>query len=90
MARSSTQIDTNNSAALEYDPNLPLLIHLDFNISPGVAEVAQEQQYQGTREEIADVISAYIGEVYIPRHSNTPMVCRRLIKPPQGRRLPLR
>ena len=59
---------------LEYWPNRPLIFAFDFNVSPGVAVICQEQDDDG------DPYTAVIGEVYIPRHSNTPMVCRRLVK----------
>lgn len=57
-----------------YNPRAPLAFCFDFNVEPGVAAVAQEvtlpNGLQGT---------AVIGEVYIPRNSNTPAVCRKLI-----------
>lgn len=61
---------TLNSARLEYNPRLPLIFMFDFNVSPGVACVAQEQ----------DGKTCFIGEVYIPSNSNTVVVCNRLIK----------
>jgi len=49
------------------------LIMFDFNVSPGVAVIGQEQMLpsgmQGT---------AIIGEVYIPRNSNTVKVCNKI------------
>ena len=53
-----------------YDPAQPLALCFDFNVAPGVAVICQEQKH-GT---------AVIGEVYIPRNSNTPAVCRRLVQ----------
>lgn len=66
----------NCSTAIEYDPKLDLAFCFDFNVSPGVCCVTQESPKlpsgcPGT---------AVIGEVYIPSNSNTPAVCRRLIK----------
>jgi hypothetical protein len=55
---------------LEYDPAQPLVFCFDFNVDPGVAVVAQEQVGR----------TSIIGEVWIPRSSNTPAVCRRLIQ----------
>lgn len=59
---------------LSYDPKKPLIFGFDFNYEPGVAAVCQEQKLpnglQGT---------GVIGEVWIPRNSNTPAVCRKLI-----------
>ncbi len=62
-------------ASLSYDPKQPLMFCFDFNVDPGVAAVMQDQKLpngiQGT---------GVIGEVYIPRNSNTPAVCRKLIE----------
>lgn len=52
-----------------YDPNAALVFCFDFNVSPGVACVVQEG---ADRTEV-------IGEVWIPRHSNTERVCDKLI-----------
>lgn len=62
--------DSDHCAPLRdgYDSTQPLVLCFDFNVAPGVAAVVQEQQH-GT---------AVIGEVYIPRNSNTPAVCRKL------------
>lgn len=58
----------------------PLIFCFDFNVSPGTATVLQEQRYRGTRKDIvADIFTACIGEVWIPRNSNTNIVCDRLI-----------
>lgn len=70
----------NCSTSIQYNPSLPLIFCFDFNVSPGVAAVLQEvpmlpNGLPGT---------AVIGEVYIPRNSNTPAVCRRLIKDWKG------
>lgn len=64
------------SEQVKYNPRCPLIFCFDFNVSPGVAAVLQEQPQlpnglPGT---------AIIGEVYIPRNSNTPAVCRKLIQ----------
>lgn len=64
-----------NIQPLEYNHKRPLIFAFDFNISPGVAAVGQEQKlpsgYLGT---------GWVGEVWIPRHSTTPMVCDKLIE----------
>jgi hypothetical protein len=59
--------------ALAYDPNRPLIIALDFNVDPGTAVIAQEQLLDG------ETRTAIVGEVHIPKNSNTPAVCRRLV-----------
>lgn len=58
---------------LAYDPTKPLIIALDFNVDPGTAVIAQEQLLDG------ETRTAIIGEVHIPKNSNTPAVCRRLV-----------
>lgn len=72
-------------APLTYDPDAELVLCFDFNIAPGVAAIAQEQRLPhaaaGERrvDERSLVGTGFIGEVWIPRGSNTEMVCRRVI-----------
>jgi len=61
-------------ARLKYDPNQPIGFCFDFNVSPGVAVVVQEQILPN-----GIIGTGCIGEVYIPRNSNTPAVCRKLV-----------
>lgn len=58
-----------------YRPDAPLAFCFDFNVDPGVACVCQETLLPSGAEG-----TAVIGEVWIPRNSNTPAVCRRLIQ----------
>jgi hypothetical protein len=58
-----------------YNPKAPLIFAFDFNVEPGVAAVIQELTLPN-----GQTGTAIIGEVHIPRNSNTPAVCRRLIK----------
>tara|TARA_R100000458_G_C8278525_1_gene254882 strand:+ start:2450 stop:3757 length:1308 start_codon:yes stop_codon:yes gene_type:complete len=58
----------------EYVPNRPLIFCFDFNVAPGIAVICQEQVIN------KETVTVVIDEVYIPRNSNTPAVCRRLIK----------
>lgn len=58
-----------------YDPTLPLIVCLDFNVEPGVAVIAQEIRL----ESLNRIVTAVIGEVHIPTNSNTPAVCRRIL-----------
>ncbi|HVJ54892.1 MAG TPA: terminase family protein [Aliidongia sp.] len=60
-------------ARLAYDPYQPLAFCFDFNISPGVAVIVQEQALP-----CGQLGTGVIGEVHIPRNSNTPAVCRKL------------
>ena len=81
----------NCNKNLRYDPAQPLAFCFDFNVAPGVAVVCQEQflpgQYEWKAAEGSTILrkqqvfgTGCIGEVNIPRNSNTPAVVRRLIK----------
>ncbi len=52
----------------QYDPRADLLVALDFNVSPGVASIAQE---------LGNVLTI-VGEVYIRDNSTTYKVCREI------------
>lgn len=58
-----------------YNPRGLLSFCFDFNVDPGVACVCQEVDLPN-----GEIGTAVIGEVYIPRNSNTPAVCRKLIQ----------
>lgn len=75
---------------LHYDPALPLILGFDFNVEPGVCAIMQEQAYRGARPEIAPVVTAVIGEVWIEANSNTEAVCRRIIQDWGDHRGPVR
>lgn len=60
-----------------YNPDQPLIVCLDFNVAPGVAVIAQELPLP---EPANAVGTAVIGEVWIENNSNTPAVCRRILK----------
>jgi len=64
---------------LEYDPALPLVFCFDFNVSPGIAVICQEQAYRGARRDVAPTFTAVLAEVWIEQDSNTEKVCERLI-----------
>lgn len=66
-----------HSASLRYlyRSEAPLAFCFDFNVEPGVACVCQEMMLPNGLEG-----TAVIGEVYIPRNSNTPAVCKKLIQ----------
>lgn len=68
-----------------YNPDEPLIFAFDFNVSPGVAAVAQEMTLpngvHGT---------GWIGEVWLPQNSNTPLVARRLLADWKDHRGPIR
>jgi len=62
-------------ASLQYDPKQLLALSFDFNVEPGVCAISQEQRLPSGLDG-----TGVIGEVYIPRNSNTPAVCRKVIK----------
>jgi hypothetical protein len=72
---------------LYYNPINPLIFCFDFNSSPGIAVICQEQELPGQFEEVLCngiwlkqpvVGTGVIGEVWIPQNSNTLIVCRKL------------
>jgi hypothetical protein len=73
---------------LAHRPDAPLIFCFDFNVSPGVAVIAQEQStdwYRALhdvtfRDTVQPEFTAVIGEVWIRDNSTTPMVCRKLIE----------
>lgn len=75
---------------LKYNPRRPIAFCFDFNVDPGICAVVQEQelpgQYERDHQTGALLLnrpawgSGVIGEVWIPRNSNTPAVCRKLIE----------
>jgi hypothetical protein len=67
--------ETHAAHKLEYDPTGDLIFCFDFNVAPGVAVVAQEQELPNGLDG-----TAVIGQVHIPQNSNTPAVCKRLIQ----------
>ena len=79
--------EDNYRHELVHNLQKPLELCWDFNRSPGIAAIVQEQVMPGQFEYIqngSEVIkspvigSGVIGEVHIPRHSNTLLVCRKL------------
>ena len=73
---------------LAYNDRAPLIACFDFNVEPGVCAVIQEQALPGQFERDDNGLiqldrpvigTGVIGEVHIPRNSNTPAVCRKLI-----------
>lgn len=66
--------EDDHCAVLKYDPRAPLIFCFDFNVEPGTASVVQEQQLPSGQHG-----TGIIGEVHIPRNSNTPAVCRKLV-----------
>lgn len=70
----------NNLGRLEYDPNRRIDLCFDFNVEPGVCMVVQEQ-YLPQRLIGGEVWGdGVIGEVYIPRGSNTIRVVEKVVQ----------
>ncbi len=65
-------------AKLDYNPKDDLEFVFDFNVSPGVAGVVQEQ-WLPTSDVEETWGCGVIGEVYIPKNSNTIRICDKLI-----------
>jgi hypothetical protein len=59
-----------------YDKFSDLILAMDFNVAPGVAVIMQEQVLPGN---LGFTGTGIIGEVYIPRNSNTELVTRKFI-----------
>lgn len=73
-------VETHANESLPYMPQKDLVFAFDFNVSPGVCGVLQEQPYRGKDRNVSKTITAGIGEVYIPQFSNTERVCDKLIE----------
>lgn len=58
----------------KYDRRAPLIFCFDFNVDPGVAAVCQEMRLPSGLDG-----TGIIGEVFIPRNSNTEVVTRKLL-----------
>lgn len=74
--------DHNVIEHAKYLPNRPLRVCFDFNTAPGIAVICQEQPkslYPELGPEYDDKLTVVLSEVYIPKHSNTPMVCNKII-----------
>ena len=71
--------EATHCAPLAYNPDAPLAFCFDFNVEPGVAAIIQEQHLPNGMPE-GYTGTGVIGEVHIPRNSNTPAVCRKLIQ----------
>lgn len=79
--------EAEHCRALQYNPEAPLNLCFDFNVEPGVCAIAQEQTLPGQYEKVGGVVAldrpvigtGVIGEVHIPRNSNTPAVCRKIV-----------
>jgi hypothetical protein len=80
--------EDSHCRTLTYNPLAPLILCFDFNVEPGVCAVIQEQTLPGQYELDAHGLprldkpiigTGVIGEVHIPRNSNTEAVCNKII-----------
>jgi hypothetical protein len=79
----SFSVDRHGRVNVPYDPEAPLILCFDFNTAPGTATILQELPRLKAIDYLNDFrifqsVTAIIGEVYIPRGSTTPLVCRTL------------
>jgi len=65
---------------LRYNPALDLMFAFDFNVSPGVAAVLQEQANVWARPDLDSLVTCSVDEIWIRQNSNTRTVCARLIE----------
>ncbi len=80
-------VESTHTTPLAYNPRASIGFCFDFNVDPGIACVVQEQAMPGQYERDAlgllmldrpIIGTGVIGQVWIPRNSNTPAVCRKL------------
>ena len=64
----------HNTGNVKYLDGGDLILCFDFNVEPGVAVICQEQIINGRQH------TCVIGEVHIPKNSNTPAVCLKLLQ----------
>lgn len=66
--------------AVRYDPQLPLVIALDFNVAPGSAVICQEQMLPPWNQPTGPLHqhTVVVGEVHIADDSRTDLVCERI------------
>lgn len=73
----------SHCAKLHYSPRNDLVFCFDFNVDPGIAVIIQEQNLVDTKTQIPLVntlSTGIIGEVHIPKNSNTVKVCEKLVQ----------
>jgi hypothetical protein len=65
-----------------YDPKATLFVGFDFNVSPGVAILAQERRYTGSNPRVdrSEDVTVCIDEIWIEQNSNTRKVCAEFMR----------
>lgn len=79
--RAYAEFDATDHVAsgLRYDPALPLIVALDFNVKPGIAAILQEQPNRGRFPRAEEDITAVVDEVWIADDSTTRKVCHEIL-----------
>ena len=75
--------DRHLDSRLCYQEDKPLICMFDFNRSPGVAVIAQVQEKSDYphllyRNDVTEYFTAVLDEVFIPKNSNTQIVCEQI------------
>lgn len=71
------------SERVRYNPNLPIITCWDFNSSPGVLVLCQEQpapKWLQRKHMCPSRVTAIFDEIYIPKNSNTKRVCEKFLE----------
>lgn len=63
-----------------YNPERPLILCFDFNVSPGVCVICQEIGADKFKIPISKTVTVVLKEVNIPRNSNTIRVCKKVVE----------
>lgn len=84
--RAYYQFDSEVQAqdVLEYQSGKPLILCFDFNVEPGTATIVQEFPADYIKGQ--PQFTGIIGEIHIPKNSNTPLVCRSILAEWKARR----
>jgi hypothetical protein len=75
--------DEHEAFPPEYDKTRPLILCFDFNNAPGVCIVLQElptpDAIRAKHPEYDEFCTCIVGEVHIPRHSNSELVAKQVV-----------
>ena len=63
-----------------YNPERPLILCFDFNVSPGIALICQELGADVFKIPLGKTVTVVLKEVYLPTNSNTIRVCKKIIQ----------
>lgn len=74
-----TDVNTGNYKRL-YNPERPLILCFDFNVSPGVCVICQEIGADQLKIYPGKTVTVALSEVNIPTDSNTVRVCKKVLE----------